>query len=201
VHQSGLREVGLAGLLRLRLRVPARFALRASLVSYFGSDLKGLRLDDATLLMFFYGTLKRGGRNCIRYCDGALLVEEGTVSGDLYDLPSLGYPALVVPEESVYAFGTDKLASDAEAQRRLGLGHITSLEGPRVFGEVFVFDDPWLRLAAIDRLEGFDPAAVSTHYRRVLIPVETGDDSCLLAWAYAVEESSGVYLPGGRWPP
>jgi gamma-glutamylcyclotransferase (GGCT)/AIG2-like uncharacterized protein YtfP len=163
--------------------------------------LEGLRLGDDGLFMFFYGTLKRGGRNCVRYCSGALLVEEGAVRGDLYDLPSLGYPALVVPEESIYAVGTDNLAGDAEAQRRPGPGNVPWPEGSRVFGEVFVFDDPWSRLAAIDRLEGFDPAAASNHYRRVLIPVETSEGSSLLAWAYAVEESSGVYLPGGRWPP
>jgi gamma-glutamylcyclotransferase (GGCT)/AIG2-like uncharacterized protein YtfP len=156
-------------------------------------------LGNGAICMFFYGTLKRGGRNCVRYCSGALLVEEGAVRGDLYDLPSLGYPALVVPEESIYAIGTDNLAGDVE-QQRLGLEHVPSPEGPRVFGEVFVFDDPWSRLAAIDRLEGFDSAAASNHYRRVLIPVETSEGSCLLAWAYAVEESSGVYLPGGRWP-
>jgi len=157
-------------------------------------------LGDGAILMFFYGTLKRGERNYVRYCGGALRVEEGTVRGDLYDLPFFGYPALVVPEESIYAFGTDNLAGDVEEQERLGLEHIPSLEGPRVFGEVFVFDDPWSRLATIDRLEGFDPAAASNHYRRVLIPVETSEGSCLLAWAYAVEASSGVYLPEGRWP-
>jgi gamma-glutamylcyclotransferase (GGCT)/AIG2-like uncharacterized protein YtfP len=75
--------------------------------------------------MFFYGTLKRGERNHDRYCSGTLRIEEATVRGQLYDLPLVGYPALVVPEKG----------------------------------------------------------------------------STLLAWAYVVEESSGVYLPGGIWPP
>lgn len=156
--------------------------------------------DGAQLIMFFYGTLKRGERNHQRYCGGALSVEEGAVSGDLYDVP-LGYPALVVPEESIQAFGTDDFAGDAEEQWRLGRGPVPSVEGPRVFGEIFAFHDPESRLPAIDRLEGFDPADASSHYRRVLIPVETNAGSSLLAWAYAVAASTGTHLPEGRWPP
>jgi hypothetical protein len=35
----------------------------------------------------------------------------------------------------------------------------------------------------------------------VLLAVETDGGPVLLAWAYAVEEPSGVYLLDGRWPP
>jgi gamma-glutamylcyclotransferase (GGCT)/AIG2-like uncharacterized protein YtfP len=152
------------------------------------------------LIMFFYGTLKRGERNHEHFCGGALRVEEGAVRGDLFDV-HLGYPALVVPEESICAFGTGDYRRDAEEQQRLGHGLAPLLEGPRVFGEIFAFDDPESRLPDLDRLEGFDPADASSHYRRVLLPVETNEGSGLLAWAYAVDESSGTYLPGGRWPP
>ena len=153
------------------------------------------------LTMFFYGTSKRGERNHDRYCGGALRVEEGAVRGELYDLPIFGYPGLVVPEESIRAFGTGDFAGDVEEQGRLGRERLAPLEGPRVFGEIFFFDDPGTRLSMIDGLEGFEPADPSSHYRRVLLPVETGGGPVLLAWAYAVEESSGVYLPDGRWPP
>ena len=156
--------------------------------------------DGPPLVMFFYGTLKRGERNHERYCGGAIRVEEGTLRGDLYDV-HLGYPALVVPEESIYAFGTGDFGRDAEEQQRLGQGQVPSLDGPRVFGEIFVFDDPESRLPDLDRLEGFDPADASSHYRRVLLPVATDEGSGLLAWAYVVEQSSGSHLPGGRWPP
>jgi gamma-glutamylcyclotransferase (GGCT)/AIG2-like uncharacterized protein YtfP len=156
--------------------------------------------DGPRLLMFFYGTLKRGRRNYERYCSGALSVDEGAVRGALYDIP-LGYPALVVPEESIHAFGTGDFARDAEEQRRLGRGPVPFVEGPRVFGEIFAFDDPESRLPDIDRLEGFDPADVSSQYRRALLTVETNEGSGLLAWAYVVKESSGTYLPGGKWPP
>lgn len=149
--------------------------------------------------MFFYGTLKRGQRNHDSFCRGALRIEEAAVRGALYDLP-FGYPALVVPDESVHAVGTSDPTRDAERHRRLGREQLPSLEGPRVLGELFAFDDPEARLPPIDRLEGFDPDA-SSHYRRVLLPVETNEGSGVLAWAYVVRESSGAYLPGGSWPP
>jgi gamma-glutamylcyclotransferase (GGCT)/AIG2-like uncharacterized protein YtfP len=152
------------------------------------------------LVMFFYGTLKRGERNHERFCGGALSVERGAVRGEVYDLP-FGYPALVVPEESIRALGSDDYAGDAEEQRRLGYGPISLLEGPRVFGEVFAFDDPESRLPGIDGLEGFDPTDAANHYRRVLLPVETSGGPDLLAWSYVVEVSSGTRLPKGRWPP
>jgi gamma-glutamylcyclotransferase (GGCT)/AIG2-like uncharacterized protein YtfP len=155
--------------------------------------------DGPPLVMFFYGTLKRGERNHERFCGGALSVEEGAVRGDVYDLP-FGYPALVVPGVSIYAFGTGDFARDAEEQWRLGRELVSLPEGPRAFGEVFAFDDPETRLPAFDRLEGFDPADASSHYRRVLLPVETNEGSVLPAWAYVVEESSGSHLPGGKWP-
>ena len=156
--------------------------------------------DWSPLVMFFYGTLKRGERNHERYCGGALSVGKGAVRGDVYALP-FGYPALVVPGESIHAFGTGDFARDAEEQRRLGRGVVPLLEGPRVIGEIFAFDDPESRLPALDLLEGFDPADATSHYRRVLLPVETNKALVLLAWAYVVEESSGIHLPGGRWPP
>jgi gamma-glutamylcyclotransferase (GGCT)/AIG2-like uncharacterized protein YtfP len=156
--------------------------------------------DSSPLVMFFYGTLKRGERNHERFCGGALRVEEGTVRGEVYDLP-FGYPALVVPGESIHAFGTGNFANDAEEQWRFGRGPVPLMEGPRVFGEIFAFDDPESRLPAFDHLEGFDPTDTSSHYRRVLLPVESNEGSVLLAWAYVVEASSGSHLPGGRWPP
>ena len=71
--------------------------------------------------------------------------------------------------------------------------------GPLVWGELFTFDDPEERLSALDRLEGFDPTGPSP-YRRVMIPVETSGGAGVLAWAYVTEGSSGIHLPGGRWP-
>ncbi len=157
--------------------------------------------DGTVLVMFFYGTLKRGERNHERYCSGALHIEEGAVHGDLYDIPLFDYPALVVPEKSIHAFGTGDPARDVDKQHRLGLGPVPPPERPGVFGEIFAFDDPGSRLPALDCLEGFDPTDATSHYRRVLLPAETGDGAILLAWAYVVRESFGVFLPEGVWPP
>ena len=155
--------------------------------------------DETPLLMFFYGTLKRGHRNHDAFCRGALLVREATVRGELYDLP-FGYPALVVPEEDVVAVGTASPLRDAAEQRRFGRVSPHPASGPRVFGELFAFDDPEARLPALDLLEGFDPEDASSPYRRVLLPVETKGNDGVLAWAYVVATASGVHLPEGRWP-
>jgi gamma-glutamylcyclotransferase (GGCT)/AIG2-like uncharacterized protein YtfP len=161
--------------------------------------LKKSSLGDV-LFMFFYGTLKRGQRNHDLYCGGASRVEEATVRGELYDLP-FGYPALVVPEESIHAVGTADPTRDVEEQQRLGRDQVPPAVGSLVLGELFAFDDAESRLPPIDRLEGYDPADPSSQYRRVLLPVETSEGSGVMAWAYVVREPSGVYLPGGRWPP
>ena len=156
--------------------------------------------DAATVLtLFFYGTLKRGHTNHDRYCRGALRVQEATLRGELYDLP-FGFPALVVPEEDVCATGSADPIRDASVQQRLNDTGVHRSEGPRVFGELFTFDDPEARLPALDRLEGFDPDAGPNLYRRVLVPVETAERTHVAACVYAIEKPSGVYLPGGRWP-
>lgn len=129
-----------------------------------------------------------------------LEVEEATLRGRLYDL-SLGFPALVVPEESVRAAGAADYTSDARASGRLAEdGGAKVSSGAVVHGELMAFDDPEDRLPAIDALEGYRPGAQG-FYKRVLVPVEpSGANATVLAWAYAVESASGVYLPGGRWP-
>ena len=149
--------------------------------------------------LFFYGTLKRGHANHARYCRGAFRVEEATLRGGLYDLP-FGFPALMVPEEDVCATGSADPIHDASEQRRLNDTGVRRTGGPRVFGELFAFDDPEARLPALDQLEGFDPDGGPNLYRRVLVPVETAEHAHSVAWVYVVEKPSGVYLPGGRWP-
>ena len=62
--------------------------------------------------------LKRSHANHELFCSGYLNVEEATVRGRLYDLPS-GYPALVVPKENIQAMGTADPIRDASEQRRL----------------------------------------------------------------------------------
>jgi gamma-glutamylcyclotransferase (GGCT)/AIG2-like uncharacterized protein YtfP len=149
--------------------------------------------------MFFYDTLKRGHANHDLFCQGYLRAEEATVRGRIYDLPS-GYPALVVPDEDVHTVGTADPVKDAFEQQRLGRADVYRPDGTLVYGELLSFDDPKERLPALDRLEGFDPGKPSP-YRRVLIPAKTSGGAGVLVWAYVTEGSSGIHLPGGRWPP
>lgn len=120
--------------------------------------------------------------------------------GRLYDLPA-GYPALVVPEESVRAVGTVDYSSDARASGRpAGTTSAEAGSWSVVHGELMTFGDPEERLPTIDGLEGYRPGQPGL-YKRVLVPVEpSGEGGAVLVWAYAVESASGVYLPRGRWP-
>lgn len=127
-------------------------------------------------------------------------MREATIRGRLYDLP-YGFPAVVIPEQDVRAIGTANYLADTEKQNNATpvTGAIPP-GGDAVHGELFSFDDPEERLAALDALESFRPGEES-FYTRVLIPatlLETG--TFVLAWAYAIESASGVYLPNGRWP-
>ncbi len=63
------------------------------------------------------------------------------------------------------------------------------------------FDDPVIRLPAIDRLEGFYPGGPCL-YRRVLVPILV-NGAVLPAWLYVGENSmSRRFTPLGesRWP-
>lgn len=155
----------------------------------------------ALLDVFVYGTLKRGQRNHERFCRGVLAVREATVRGLLYDLP-FGFPALVVPKEDVWTTGTANYRADVEAQNNARTGTLgTSPNRDVVHGELMSFDDSEERLPALDSLEGFRPGEKSC-YGRVLGPATVAETGAIVpAWVYVVESASGVYLPGGCWPP
>jgi gamma-glutamylcyclotransferase (GGCT)/AIG2-like uncharacterized protein YtfP len=70
-----------------------------------------------------------------------------------------------------------------------------------VYGEILTFDDPVIRLPAIDRLEGFHPGGPCL-YRRVLVPVRV-NETVLSAWLYVGEDPiSKRFTPlgGSCWP-
>jgi len=148
--------------------------------------------------MFFYGTLKRGESNHA-YCRGGRMTAEGRVEGRLYDLPQ-GYPALVVPETSVLAVGSDDPWGDARAGTALDRPGLPEPGTPAVHGELYAFDDPEVRLPSLDELEDFSPADPSSPYRRVLVPVRLDGGGVTAAWAYAARSPRGTHLPDGRWP-
>jgi len=148
--------------------------------------------------MFFYGTLKRGESNHA-YCRGGRMRAGARVEGLLYDLPQ-GYPALVVPEASVLAVGTDHPSGDARAGNTLDRPGLPEPGIPAVHGELYAFDDPEDRLPSLDELEDFSPGDPSSPYRRVLLPVRLDSGGVTAAWAYAAKLPQGTHLPDGRWP-
>lgn len=154
--------------------------------------------NDKPLLMFFYGTLMRGGRNHNTHCAGGTEVSPATVRGLLYALPA-GYPALVVPNNTVRATGTTNPARDTAKAHRLATNEPPRPEESLVFGELYAFDDPEERLPALDRLESFLPDDPTSEYRRVLLPASTEKGPTHLAWTYVVDTALGKLLPEGRW--
>lgn len=103
------------------------------------------------------------------------------------------------------AVGTTDYLADADTQQRPNSSRPAKVpdasgEWDIVYGEFLTFDDPRERLPALDGLEGFDPGG-SSLYRRVLVPVQLLENKKItLAWVYVVDNPSGAYLRGGRWP-
>ena len=164
------------------------------------------------LRLFVYGTLKRGFWNHDRFCRGVLAVEDAVVCGRLFETPS-GIPVLQVPEEDILAVGTTDpradVATQAHVTARMSNPEPTPDRLPKkgtgapwgpVYGEILTFDDPVIRLPAIDRLEGFHPGAPCL-YRRVLVPVRI-NGTVLPTWLYVVGDrwtGSVKELTGGIW--
>ena len=98
------------------------------------------------------------------------------------------------------AVGTTDPRRDAAEANRYAAEDAEPPGDPTVFGELLAFDDPEMRLPALDALEEFDPDDPSSPYRRVLIPAFRKSAAPRLAWAYAANEASGRRLPSGRWP-
>lgn len=145
------------------------------------------------LQVFVYGTLKRGCENHDLFCAGALCIVPATVRGRLFAHPAV-FPMLTVPRQTVLAVGTTDPLHDAGTQaafRGRPLQSATEIEasadlGPhwrRIRGELITFDDPAIRLPALDELEDFHPGQPSL-YLRVLVAAQTSQRSFTPAWAY-----------------
>ena len=164
------------------------------------------------LRLFVYGTLNRGFWNHDRFCRGVLTVQDAVVRGRLFETSS-GIPVLQVPEEDILAVGTTNPLADVATQ-----AHVTArMSNPEptpdrhqenatgapwgpVYGELLTFNDPEIRLPAIDRLEGFHPGGPCL-YRRVLVPIRTNGTG-LPVWLYAMGDrwtGSFKELTGGIW--
>ncbi|MDY6908592.1 MAG: gamma-glutamylcyclotransferase [Thermodesulfobacteriota bacterium] len=135
------------------------------------------------------------------------------VRGRIFETSS-GIPFLQVPEEDILAVGTTNPLADLATQAhlaarlsnpepnrgRLPKNPTGAPRGP-VYGELFTFDAPVIRLPAIHRLEGFHPGGPCL-YRRVLVPILV-NGAVLPAWLYVGENPmSRRFTPLGksRWP-
>ena len=164
------------------------------------------------LRLFVYGTLKRGFWNHDRFCRGVPTLEDALVRGRLFETSS-GIPVLQVPDEGILAVGTTNPLADVATQAHVAARMSNPEQTPDrhqendtgapwgpVYGEILTFDDPVIRLPAIDRLEGFHPGGPCL-YRRVLIPVRA-NGTMLPAWLYVVGDrwtGSFKELSGGIW--
>lgn len=134
--------------------------------------------------LFVYGTLKRGYSNHERFCRSMVSIQEATVRGRLYEMPS-GIPVLRIPDQDTLARGTANALADATTQNRIRLAAApdTLDEWLMIRGELLVLSNPSRDVPPIDRLESYRPGLFSL-YHRVLVPVTTADDGIIAAWTY-----------------
>lgn len=152
--------------------------------------------------LFVYGTLKRGYWNHDTYCRSAVSVEEATVRGRLYELPS-AIPVMLVPDDDILAVGSDRVLDDILRQDTTDVpGDDRLADGwDEVHGELISFADP-AAVEDIDRLEGFRPGRPCL-YRRVLVSVRTANTPAQPAWCYVQGvPPSRTIIPLGKcsWP-
>jgi gamma-glutamylcyclotransferase (GGCT)/AIG2-like uncharacterized protein YtfP len=136
-------------------------------------------MTNEALHVFVYGTLKPGEANFEIYCGNRVISSQRAyVYGELYDLPSLGYPGLLHGNSQVHGFV-------------LWFNHSTILQ------ELDELEDfkPHRHPAEND-------------YNRESIVAHISDDrtSSLWAWTYfmnpdLIERLGGVHLPDGWWEP
>jgi gamma-glutamylcyclotransferase (GGCT)/AIG2-like uncharacterized protein YtfP len=148
------------------------------------NDRKHPEQEPQLFRLFVYGTLKRGYWNHEGFCRSLVSIEEATVHGRLYELPS-GIPALEVHHEDVMCVGTSDPVADAMIGQRLASPSIPceSPDWQNICGQLLAFGNPARDIPPIDRLESFYPGKLSL-YVRVLVPVMTTANEALAAWCY-----------------
>ncbi len=152
--------------------------------------------------LFVYGTLKSGYWNHEAYCRSAATVDEATVRGRLYELPS-AIPVMLVPDDDILAVGSDRILDDILRQDTTAASAAQRLQDDwdEVHGELITFADPAV-VEDIDRLEGFRPGRPCL-YRRVLVLVTTANTPAQPAWCYVQGvPPSRTIIPLGKcsWP-
>ena len=158
----------------------------------------------STIILFVYGTLKRGFWNHDRFCRNAIDIRPATTWGRLYQLPA-GYPALEVPDSAILAHGTADPLADATTQVRLAAtlpppaaDRPPSGDWDLIHGELITFADPARDLPPIDRLEGFRPDERSI-YLRVMVTAGIGHAETCPTWTYTMASNAHFPRLNGEW--
>jgi len=153
----------------------------------------------ASITLFAYGTLLRGGAAHEDFCHDATDIRAARVRGQLYRLQE-GYPALVVPVEATRAVSSLDAQEDAAVQARVHAEDASKKPaGAWVHGELITFPDAATALPLLDAYEDCRPGEADSLYQRVLIPA-WWEGGCTLAWTYVQPQvRGGVYIPSGRW--
>ena len=173
------------------------------------------------LRLFVYGTLKRGGSNHRRFCEGAVSVVPAWTWGRLHILANR-YPILVVPSSRVLRRGTARYADDVECLAPPPSWVDEAVGWRRVQGEIvsFVGSEGALRLPRFDALEDYEPVGASPvddgpasglrearlGYERVLIAVRAAPaggagtafetpGSAVLTWTYVCPPALEAQCP------
>jgi gamma-glutamylcyclotransferase (GGCT)/AIG2-like uncharacterized protein YtfP len=144
-------------------------------------------MKDLDLHIFVYGTLKPGEANFEIYCGNRVInSQRAYIQGELYDLPSLGYPGLLHGNSQVHGF-------------------VLSFDCPAILSELDELEDfqPHRHPAENDYNRELVVAHISTV--GVTSPLENRTDQ-LLAWAYFMNPErlarfGSIHLPDGWWAP
>lgn len=140
----------------------------------------------AKLKVFVYG--KDDQRDLNRISEGAVSIEQATVRGRLFELPTEAF-VLDVPGVDILAVGTPDPLTDADTQQRFIEPFQVPLSGEfgqwqDIDGKLLTFENVAC-LEMLDRMKGFSPYFADMH-RRVLLPVVTADGKATAAWCYVV---------------
>lgn len=132
--------------------------------------------------VFVYGSLKPGEENYRRYCQGRVQSEvEAIAQGELYDFPSLGYPAMTPGLGRVY-------------------GYVLSFDDAALLQA----------LDRLEEYDPHRPMAENMYYRETIwVEAYTLRDGSserqpLEAWCYLmhldkIHTFGGVRVPSGQW--
>jgi gamma-glutamylcyclotransferase (GGCT)/AIG2-like uncharacterized protein YtfP len=133
----------------------------------------------ADLHIFVYGTLKPGGVNFDRYCGDLIIASQpADISGELYDLPTLGYPGVI------------------HGNRRVS-GFVLSFNSQTILPALDALEDFDPRR---------NPAENDYNRESIVAYLSADRTSTISAWAYfmnpdLVRRSGGILIPDGWWAP